>query len=25
MPPVPLDEREIQGLCAYLQALEVAP
>jgi len=25
MPPVPLDEREIQGLCAYLQALKDAP
>ncbi len=25
MPPVPLDEREIQGLCAYLQALAGDP
>ncbi|HYS79820.1 MAG TPA: c-type cytochrome [Anaeromyxobacteraceae bacterium] len=25
MPPVPLDEREIQGLCAYLQALKDGP
>jgi len=25
MPPIPLEEREIQGLCAYLQSLQEGP
>jgi cytochrome c oxidase subunit 2 len=25
MPPVPLDDRELQGVCAYLESLKEGP